>query len=195
LNRRVRFTGIYFIFVFVPWVISDVVAGTMWRWLFQQTYGIVQMWLNPIIDSPLFTNPNGAMGIVIAASVWRATAFTTILFLGALQTVPNEILESAALDGANRFARFFHVIFPLIRQTFLVVILLTSIRAINSVGLIFAITKGGPGTATLTTSYYLYRTGWIEGDFGAGAAISVILFLINIVLTLVYLRLVGTRAD
>src|SRR5205807_2026591 len=131
LNRRIKFTGIYLIIIFIPWVISDVVAGTMWRWLFQQTYGIVQMWLNPILGSSVYTNANGAMGLVAAASIWRATAFTTLLFLGALQTVPNEVLESAAIDGADRFARFSYVIFPAIRPTFLVVILLTSIRAIN----------------------------------------------------------------
>jgi len=195
LNRRIKFTGIYLIIIFIPWVISDVVAGTMWRWLFQQTYGIVQNWLNPIIGTSLYTDPNGAMAIVVAASVWRALAFTTLMFLAALQTVPNEVIESAALDGANRFQRFFRIIFPIIRPTFLVVLLLTSIRAINSIGLILSITKGGPGTATLTTSMYLYRTGWLEGDFGMSAAISVILFIANIALTFVYLKLLGTGAE
>jgi ABC-type sugar transport system permease subunit len=195
LNRRIKFTGVYLILIFIPWVISEVVAGTMWRWLFQQTYGIVQVWLNSIIGSSLYTNAYGAMGIVVAASVWRALAFTTLLFLAALQTVPVEIIESAALDGANRFQRFFSVIFPIIRPTFLVVVLLTSIRAINSIGIILSITRGGPGTATLTTSLYLYRTAWLEGDFGSGAAISVVLFAVNIALTFVYLRLVGTKRD
>lgn len=191
LNRRIKFTGVYLVIIFIPWVISDVVSGTMWRWLFQQTYGIVQNWLNPILGTSLYTNANGAMGIVVAASVWRALAFTTLLFLAALQTVPVEVLESAALDGANRFQRFARIIFPIIRPTFLIVVLLTSIRAINSIGLILSITKGGPGTATLTTSLYLYRTAWLEGDFGMGAAISVILFAANIVLTFFYLRLLG----
>jgi ABC-type sugar transport system permease subunit len=195
LNRRIKFTGVYLVIIFIPWVISDVVAGTMWRWLFQQTYGIVQTWLNPIIGTSLYTDRDGAMAIVVAASVWRALAFTTLLFLAALQTVPNEVLESAAIDGANRFQRFFRIIFPIIRPTFLVVVLLTSIRAINSIGLILSITKGGPGTATLTTSMYLYRTGWLEGDFGTSAAISVILFVANILLTLFYLRLIGAPAE
>ncbi len=195
LNRRVKFTGVYLIILFVPWVISDVVTGTMWRWLFQQTYGIVQVWLNPIVGSSLYTNANGAMGIVVAASVWRSLAFTALLFLAALQTVPTEIIESAALDGANRFQRFLRIIFPIIRPTFLVVVLLTSIRAINSIGIILSITRGGPGTATLTTSLFLYRTVWLEGDLGLGAATSVSIFVVNILLTVVYLRLIGTRAE
>jgi multiple sugar transport system permease protein len=193
LNRGIRFTRFYLIVLFIPWVISDIVAGTIWRWLFQQTYGIVQVWLNPILGASLLTTPNGAMAVVVAASVWRSLAFTTLLFLAALQTVPREILESAAIDGANRFRRFLYVIFPIIRSTVLVVLLLTSIRAINTVGLIFAITKGEPGGATVTTSYYLLRTGWEQGEFGLGAAISVSLFVINMILTIFYLRLVGSK--
>jgi ABC-type sugar transport system permease subunit len=195
LNRRIKFTGFYLVLIFLPWVISDVVAGTMWRWMFQQTYGIVQVFLNPIVGSSLYTNANGAMAIVVAASVWRSLAFTTLLFLAALQTVPNEILESAALDGANRIQRFIRIIFPLIRSAFLVTVLLTSIRAINAVGLIFSITGGGPGGATQTSSYYLLRYGWEQGEIGQGAAVSVILFIVNIALTVLYIRWVGINRD
>src|SRR5258708_345498 len=170
----------------------DVVAGTMWRWMFQQTYGIVQVALNPFIGSSLYTDANGAMAIVVAASVWRSLAFTTLIFLSALQIVPREVLESAALDGANRVQR---IIFPMIRPAFLVTVLLTSIRAINSVGLIYSITKGNPGGATQTASFYLLRVGWEQGDFGSGAAVSVILFIINLALTLVYLRWMGATVE
>lgn len=198
LNRRIRFTGWYLIIIFIPWVVSDVVAGTMWRWLFQPSYGLIQTWLTnnvPLIDGTLFTDRTGAMVIVILVSVWQGLALTTILSLGALQAVPKDVEESAALDGANRAERFFYVIFPLIRPTFLVLILLTSIRSINSVGLIFATTRGEPGGATQTASVYLLETGWARGDFGTGAAVSVILLAVNIVLTLVYLRLIGQKGD
>ena len=191
LNRRIKYTGFYLVLIFLPWVISDVVAGTMWRWMFQQTYGIVQVALNPLIGSSLYTDANGAMAIVVAASVWRSLAFTTLIFLSALQVVPAEILESAALDGANRAQRFTQMIFPMIRPAFLVTVLLTSIRAINAVGLIYSITRGNPGGATQTASFYLLRVGWEQGDFGTGAAISVILFIINLALTFVYVRWMG----
>ncbi len=195
LNRRIKYTTFYLVLIFLPWVISDVVAGTMWRWMFQQTYGIVQVALNPFIGSSLYTDANGAMAIVVAASVWRSLAFTTLIFLSALQIVPREVLESAALDGANRVQRFTRIIFPMIRPAFLVTVLLTSIRAINSVGLIYSITKGNPGGATQTASFYLLRVGWEQGDFGSGAAVSVILFIINLALTLVYLRWMGATVE
>ncbi|MEP7286544.1 MAG: sugar ABC transporter permease [Chloroflexota bacterium] len=198
LNRRIKFTGVYLIAIFIPWIISDVVVGTMWRWLFQQTYGPIQVWIDqnaPFIGHSLYTTASGALSIVIIAAIWRGLAFTTLIALGALQTVPGEIIESAALDGANRVQRFFGVILPIIRPTVLVMVLLTSIQAINSVGLIYSITKGEPGGATRTVSFYLLQTGWSEGDFGTGSAIAVLMFGANLVLTLVYLRLIGSKRD
>ncbi len=196
LNRRVKFTGFYLVLIFIPWVISDVVAGTIWRWMFQQSYGILQYWLQPLSDRSLLVNPNTAMGIVVAGSVWRALAFTTILFLGALQTVPVEVTESAALDGAGGWQSFLRISFPIIRPTFLVAVLLTSIRAINSVGMILSImgTTGGPGNATMTTALYMLNSVMRDGDFGLAGATSVILFAFNLVLTFIYLRL-ATRRD
>ncbi len=198
LNRKVKFTGWYLVIIFIPWVISDVVAGTMWRWLFQPSYGLIQYWIDqyvPFIGSSLYTSGSGAMAIIVAAGVWRGLAFATILALGALQTVPQEIIESAALDGANRFQRFFRVILPTIRSVILVMVLLTSIQAVNSLGLIFSITKGGPGGATTTASYFLYQLGWEQGRFGRGAAVSVIMFAINAILTIIYLNAIGQRRE
>src|SRR5258708_19707960 len=144
LYRRITLLVFSLVLFFLRCVISDVVAGTMWRWMFQQTYGILQVWLNPIIGSSLYTSASGAMAIVVAASVWRALAFTTLLFLAALQTVPNEVLESAAIDGANRFQRFFRIIFPIILPTFLVLVLLTSIPPTTPICLTLSITTDGP---------------------------------------------------
>ena len=195
INRRLKYTGWYLVMIFIPWVLSDVVAGTMWRWMFLKDYGLIQQWLAPIFGSSIYVNPDGAMGIVILASVWRAVAFTAILFLGALQTVPREVEESAALDGANRRQIFLRVIFPLIRPTFLIAVLLTSMRSINTVGLILATTKGGPGYATTTASVYLYRSAWGESNFARGAAVSVLLFVVNVIITIVYLRLLTNRRE
>ena len=135
------------------------------------------------------------MSIVILASAWRAVAFTAVLILGALQTVPREIEDSAALDGANRRQIFLKIIFPLIRPTFLIALLLTSMRSINTVGLILATTRGGPGYATTTASVYLYRSAWGEANFARGAAVSVLLFLANVIFTVIYLRLITNRSE
>lgn len=189
LNQRVKLTPLFMVLLFIPWVVSDVVAGTMWRWLFQQDYGIIQQWLNPFTHNvSLYANPTGSMIIVILASVWRALPFTSLVFLGALQTVPREVLESAAIDGASRITSFTRITFPLIRPTFIVVTIFTTIGGLNAVGLILTLTGGGPGGATQTSGVYLYKIGWQFGDFGQGAAISVVLFVINLFATLFYLQ-------
>lgn len=191
LNRRVYFTPLYVTILFIPWVLSDVVSGTMWRWMFQQSYGMIQVALNPLINNTsLLSNDIGSMAIVIGATVWKSLAFTALLFLGALQTVSAEVLESASLDGANRWSTFWKIIIPIIKPTILVTILLTSIRGINSLGMILAITNGGPGEATTTAAVQLYRMAWQYGDFGGAAALAVFLFFINILLTIVYFRFI-----
>lgn len=196
LNKRTLMTPVYIVMVFIPWVLSDVVSGTIWRWMFNQSYGLIQVALNPYIDNmSILSNNDSSMAVVVAASVWRTLAFTALLFLGALQTIPGEVLEAAALDGATRWQSFWRVTFPMMLPTILVVILITSIRGINSLGLILSTTNGGPGAGTTTAAVYLYRTAWQFGDFGTAAAMAVFLFVINLVLTIAYLRVVRVEQN
>ena len=190
LNRCSRFTALYMTIIFVPMVLSEVVGGTMWRWMFQQSFGLVQAFLNPFINNvSILSRPGGAMAIVIAASVWKQLAFTALLFLGALQTVSKELYESAALDGATRSQMFWKITWVIIRPTILLASIMTTIRGINALGLILATTQGGPGASTMTEAVFLYRTAWQFGRFGDAAALSVMMFLINITLGAVYIRL------
>ncbi len=189
LNQRVRLTRLYLIVIFIPWVLSDVVTGTMWRWLFQPSYGILQEWIYTLTPATIYTTPSGAMGVVIAASVWQSVAFTTILTLSALQTIPREIIESAAIDGASPSQLLAHITLPLISRHMLVMVLLVSIRAVNSVGLIYATTGGGPGRATQTLAVYLLTLAREQGAFGLGAAISLVMLALNLALTALYLLL------
>jgi multiple sugar transport system permease protein len=192
LNRRLKLSGFYLVLLFIPWVLSDVVAGTMWRWLFQPNYGLLQTWVHdtfPFVTDSVYTSQGGSMFIVIVASVWQALPFATILSLGALQTVPQDIIEAAAIDGANRWQRFWRVILPICSSTLLIMVLLLSIRSVNSAGLIFATTSGGPGDATTTTTIFLLKVIKEQGNFGLGGAISMVLLAINVILAALYLRL------
>lgn len=189
LNRRVLLTPVYMTLLFIPWILSEVVSGTSWRWMFQQDYGIVQVALNPLFDGKtLLANDVWAMVIMIVASVWRNLAFATLIMLGALQTIPHDIREAASIDGCGALRFFADFTLPIIKPTILVLTLLTSIGGINSLGLILATTNGGPGTATTTSSVLLYREAWKYGDFGAASALAVVMFLINMSLTLIYFR-------
>jgi ABC-type sugar transport system permease subunit len=194
LNRRVFLTPVYMTLLFIPWILSDVVSGTSWRWMFQQDYGIVQVALNPYIDNlTLLANHITSMIIMIIASTWRNLAFASLIMLGALQTIPNDVREAAAIDGTSALRFFWSFTIPIIKPTLLVLTLLTSIGGINSLGLILATTNGGPGTATTTFSVLLYREAWKYGEFGMASALAVLMFIINMALTVVYFRVLREK--
>jgi multiple sugar transport system permease protein len=188
LNRRMKLSPFYILVIFTPWVLSPVIAGTMWRWLFQPAYGVLQFLLEPIFHKTLITDDKGAMGIVILALSWRNLPLTTLLFLGGLQTISSEIYECASLDGATAWQRFSKITMPLMKPSLLINILINTIRGINVISIILSITRGGPGRATEVLGIFLYRNTWQYGDFGTGAALGILMFLLTGVVSLIYLR-------
>lgn len=193
LHRNLSITPLSMVLLFLPWVLSDVVAGTIWRWLFLRDYGLLQTWLEPFVHQTLLADTTGAMFIVIASSVWRSLALGTLLLLASLRSIPREMTECATLDGARSHQILWSITFPLIRPHILIVVLMLSIRAMNSPGLILTITGGGPARATSTLSLYLYQQFWQFGDFGSAAALAVIMLVMNIGLTAGYVATIHKR--
>lgn len=192
-NRGLRFGGFYMTLIFVPWVLSEIVSGVVWRWMFYRDYGVLQNLLGPLFgDVTLIANKFGAMGIVTASSVWRSIAFAMLLILAGLQTIPKSIYEAAAIDGANRWKSFWRITWPLVKPTTLVTIVFLSIQAINAIGMFLAITDGGPGRSTEVLSLHMYREALQYFHFGYGAALSVIMFAINAILAALYIRSLQT---
>jgi ABC-type sugar transport system permease subunit len=134
------------------------------------------------------------MGIVIAASVWRSTAYVMLLILAGLQTIPGELYEAASIDGASRWGSFWRITWPLIRPATLVTVVLLSIQSVNAVGMFLAITEGGPGRATEVLSLHMYREALQFFHFGYGSALAVVMFLVNLVLGAIYLRFLRTES-
>lgn len=193
-NRGLKFGSIYMTLVFIPWVLSEIVSGVVWRWMFYRDYGVLQNLVGPLFGGEtLMATPAGAMGIVIAASVWRATAYVMLLILAGLQTIPDEVYEAAAIDGSNRWQSFWRITWPLIRPTTLVTIVLLTIESINAVGMFLAITEGGPGRATEVLSLHMYREALQFFHFGYGSALAVVMFFINVILGAVYLKFLQTE--
>ncbi len=214
LRQRVRISGLAITMIFVPWVLSDVVAGIVWRLFVVPDYGLFA----PFFANPdLFGAPNGisvltapppaaliagltfppapAMLLLIVASAWKALPFVTLLLLAALQTVPPEVLESAQIDGAGRWQSFRAITLPLIMPTAVVALISLIIGGINGVGMVFSVTSGGPGTATTVLSYLLYSIGFGQLDFGLAAALSVCMSALNIALVTIIVRLSPVEED
>lgn len=189
LNRGLKLTGVYMTIIFLPWILSEITTGVVWRWMFYQDYGILQNLLGPLFNNvALITRPWGAMSIVIAATVWRSISFAMLLLLAGLQTIPKEVHEAAAIDGASGWSAFWKVTWPLALPTTIVTIVFMTIQAVNGVGMILSITEGGPGRATEVLGLQMYRQAMQFYNFGYAAALSVILLLLNVVLAFFYLR-------
>ncbi len=188
-NQRVRFNAVYMTIIFIPWMLSEVVTGVIFRWLFLPGYGLMQDLLSPLFGGIRFLgDPAGALGVVIAATVWRTLAFAMILLLAGLQTIPKDANEAAAIDGASTWQTFRFITWPLMRSTTMVVILLLTLQAVNATGVFLSITNGGPGRATEVLSVSMYREALLFFNFGYGAAIAVMMLLVNLTLAVIYLR-------
>lgn len=211
LNRRSSLSGVYITLLFIPWILADIIAGVVFRLLVLPDYGL----FSGILQQPGIFGPNGlsvltadaprpwfgdfpfppspAMIYLILAAAWRALPFTTLLLLAALQTVSNEVLESARIDGANAWQLVRHITIPLILPTLVVALFSLTLGGINGVGMVFSLTGGGPGTSTYVLSYLLYFIGWVSLDFGRAAALALILAAVNLALIGGTLRI--TRAQ
>ena len=212
LNRKMKLSALYITLIFVPWVLSDVIVGYVWKLYVDPSTGLLSEFFKaPIFglnNSPLLIAspppsilpdipfpPAPALIYLIGAAAWKALPFTTLLLLAALQTVPREIIESSRIDGANGWNTFRLITLPLILPTILVALFNLTLGGMNGVGMVFSLTGGGPGTATEVLSYLLYSIGFSRLDFGQAASLSVFIFAINLVLIFVSLRASRSRTD
>jgi multiple sugar transport system permease protein len=183
-----RWRAVFRTLFMIPMVLSPVVVGITWRALLNPNFG----WVNHLLGIPGFqwlSDPSRALYTLAAVDVWQWTPFMFVILLSGLQGVPLDVLEAAQVDGASGVQRFVDVIWPLMLPFTIVAVLLRAIDAFKIFDLVYNLTGGGPGTATETISFYLYRVAFKQFDLGYAAAISVVLSLIVGALVTVYLRL------
>lgn len=180
--------------VLTAWAIPGVIIGVIWRILFNETdAGILNYMLSFVGTGSIsfLSDPFNALVSVTVANIWRGTAFSMILLYAALQTLPKDVLEAALIDGANPFQRLIKVILPIISPIILVNLIIISIDTFNTFDMVMALTSGGPGNSTEVIALSIYNTIFRQFNMGQGAATAVVLLIINMVMTLVYLRVVG----
>jgi multiple sugar transport system permease protein len=197
LNRKLRGVRFFRTAAFFPYVTSMVAVAVVWNMLFNPTMGPVNQFLVHlgISNPPGWTSSSDwAMPAVIITSVWRDMGYYMILFLAGLQTIPVEYYEAARVDGANAWQRFWHITLPTLRPTTFLVLILLTVGSFKVFDLIVVMTDGGPGRATLVLSQLIYREGIAQGDFGYASAISLVLFVIVLIVTVLQFRL-GERKD
>ncbi|HYX83669.1 MAG TPA: sugar ABC transporter permease [Gaiellales bacterium] len=195
LNARIRFSRFYRTAVFVPVATSTVATGIIFNWLLEPTYGVANYLMGKVDLGPygFFQDPDQALYAVVAMTVWGWLGFDVIIYLAALQGIPQDIVEAARLDGAGRWARFRHVVVPLVSPATLFLIVWSTINALQVFDEIYVTTRGGPLRATTVIVYYLYDQAFNLFHAGYAAAVAYVLFVATLVLTLVQLW-VGRRS-
>lgn len=207
LNQKIHFSGFFITLLFIPWVLSQIIVGFMFRLLVAPDYGVFSgILINPALfppnglsvltavpPRPWFSDfpfpPSAAMILLILASTWRALPFATLLILSAMQMIPAEVIESSRIDGANGWQIIRHITVPLVLPTLVVAIFNTILNGVNGVGLVLSLTDGGPGTATQIISYLLYSIGWSRIQFGRAAALALLVAVVNWILIMGTLRI------
>jgi ABC-type sugar transport system permease subunit len=169
---------------------SMVVAGVIWRFMFDPGNGLINETLSAVgLPTAQWTgNVQSAMVSVLIVAVWKSAGYFMIILLAGIQDIPSDYIESAQIDGGNKWQIFRHIIMPLLRPTSFFVIVILSINALQAFDQIYVMTRGGPAQATYTLVMYIYEKAFREWNFGYSGAMAVVLFVMIFVLTLVQVR-------
>ncbi|MGK7872946.1 MAG: carbohydrate ABC transporter permease [Xenococcaceae cyanobacterium] len=182
LNQSFKGRSVVRTIAILPWALPTAVMALAWTWIFNDQYGIANDILQRLglIDIGInwLGEPTLAMFSVIIADVWKTTPFISILLLAGLQSIPNELYEANAMDGATPWQSFVHLTLPLLMPQILIAMLFRFAQAFGIFDLVQVMTGGGPGGATEVVSIYIYATVMRYLDFGYGAALVVVTFLL-----------------
>jgi multiple sugar transport system permease protein len=191
LNRPFRGRTALRTMLILPWIMSPLLSALLWRFMYSPQIGPIAYILGQLTNSrfDLLGNPNTAMLGIIIAAVWRSYPYPMILILAALQTIPEELYEAGKIDGAGRFQLFRFITVPLIQNTVLIVVIILTIGYFNMVELPFVLTGGGPLDRTEVIGLRVYQEAFMLHNFGFASAIAVVMLLINIGISLIYIRI------
>ena len=197
VNRMIRSRDLYTTFLVWPYAVAPAVAGVLWWFIFNPSVGILPYMLEMLgYDWNHRLHAGDAMALVILAAAWKQISYNFLFFLAGLQSIPQSLIEAAAIDGAGRTKRFWTIIFPLLSPTTFFLMVVNIVYALfDTFGVIHATTEGGPAQATNILVYKVFRDGFIGNNLGSSAAQSVILMGIVIVLTVVQFRWIERRVN
>jgi len=197
VHRTVRAKGFVRAATLLPWTLAPALAGQMWRWLFNDSAGVINDLLHRagLINRPIIWLgvPTLAFAAVATAASWGAASYMALILLAGLRGIPEELYEASSLDGASPLRAFFAITLPLLQGAVMVSLVLRTLGALQAFDIIFPMTGGGPGDATETFAFYVYQNTFQFLNFGYGAALSVILLLLALSFAAVYYRVLAPR--
>jgi len=182
----------------IPWAASVVMTATIWRWMLDGFYGIINRILLDLglLSGPIndwLGNPSSAFIWLMFVAIFVSLPFTTYVLLAGLQSIPKDIYEAGEVDGATGWQSYISLTLPLLRPALLVAAIINMINVFNSFPIIWAMTRGGPGSLTDTTTTHMYKLAFQLLDIGQSAAMAVVNFGVILLFVLLYLRVVDWR--
>ena len=195
LQSRLPGRAIFRAIFFMPYVISEVITAVIFRYIFRPQGGLINMMLDYVhIDGPAWlATPSIVMYAVFVTLSWKYFGYHMVLYLAGLQGIPAELKEAARIDGASGWNVFRYVTLPLLAPTVRLTIYLSVIGSLQVFDLVWAMTQGGPVSASETMATYMYRTGFLKQQLGYGSALAIIIFLICFGFSLIYQRFAMRR--
>jgi len=189
-NREFIFRWGYLVIFYLPVVIPLIVWCILWQILYHPTYGPLTLITRPLgfVDIPWLTSSKLAMPSIIILSIWKGTPFYMVIYLAGLISVPQEYVEAAQIDGANRLQTFWYIIIPLLKPIILYVVIISIINAFQVFDPFYVMTSGGPGSATRVVPLFIYQSAFHYLKMGITSAASIIFFLLMLSLSLVILK-------
>ena len=186
INQKIRGVTLYKILIYLPVIVSIVVAAIAFKWLYADQ-GILNYFMTILGQSPIgwLTDPKWAIYSVIIVTIWKGIGYYMIIYLAALMSVPQELYEACDIDGANFFQKHFTVTIPHIMPTIALVSTISAISAMKVFAEIYVMTKGGPLNSSKTIVYYIYERAFENLDLGYASAMAVVLLVIVMVFSMI----------
>jgi multiple sugar transport system permease protein len=186
MNRRMRGVGLFRTIYVVPWMATPVAMGIVWQWIFDPQYGALNTFLGffGLHTIAWLTSAQLAMPSVAAVNIWQYTGYNMLFFLAGLQSIPEDLYEAAGIDGVSRFRAFLHITLPLLSPTMFFILVTDIIGSFQVFDTVYVMTQGGPGQATDTFNFEIYRQAFVYFHAGYASALAMVLFAILLLVTL-----------
>ena len=193
LNERFPGRSLARAALLIPWALPPVVVAAMFQWFLDSRRGLLGEWLvnAGLVDQPplFLSGVPGTLYMLTAIHIWKTFSLIALIFLVALQYLPEETINAARIDGAGRWQRFRHVVLPFLRPTLIAAVIIQVLITIQLFDLIFALTGGGPGRySTYNLYFYTFKTTFEQTDFGYGAVLAYVVTAFVVVLALLLTR-------
>jgi len=193
LWRRPKGFTLFRTIFFMPQVLSTVIIGIIWNWIYNPVFGILNKALDAVgledISRGWLGDPDIALYAVLVAAIWATIGFVFVIFLAGLQNVSKDLLEAATIDGANAWQRFWNVTVPQMANVINVVVALLLIGGFNVFDVVFVMTQGGPANATEVIATYTYKEAFTQNHVGYASTLALVMTAISLIASVAFIRL------